>query len=141
MPAARDEHAQHRLAGSGRGQQRVDVRLDRAEVELEAQVARGARHPREMTLAHERHPRVHAHHLEHALAAHEPGIGDRQARPRQRHDRAVEARELRIARAHPRLTTVDPGGNGPGAPSSSQLPLQRSYTVWKESSWGTVSKL
>ena len=92
VAAARDRRAESRAStGPAWREHAVDVGLHRAEVDLEAQVRGGARHPLQVLVHRERAAAVDADDLEDAVAAKQPLVGDRDVGLRRVGDDTVDA--------------------------------------------------
>ena len=91
VTTARGQHPQQRVSRSRGCEQRVDVAADGGDVQLEAQVLRRARHPRQMLLARKWPAVIQAHDLEHSVAAQQARVGHGDASLGQGHDGTVEA--------------------------------------------------
>ena len=96
--AARHEHPHQRVAALARRQQHRDVGADRVEVDRQPQTGRRALLAREMGVERIRAATVEADHLEDAVAANQPRVGDRDRRLRQGNELPVDAGELRLHR-------------------------------------------
>ena len=83
-PAARHDEAQERLRLARLLEQRERLGAQRVEVGLQPQARAGAAEAREVVVERERPAAVDAHHLEAAVAAQQPVVGDRDARFRDR---------------------------------------------------------
>jgi hypothetical protein len=93
--AAAGEHdAQGRVTFAELGEQRVDLALDRLEIDGQLNRLRGALEAVEVRAKRERPPGVEPDHLEHPVAAQKPVVGDGNPRVGGRSDRSVNAGQL-----------------------------------------------